>query len=239
MIPLKDSIPHREFPFINYLLIGINCIIFIYETSLSPVELEMLFYHYGLVPARYTHPIWATIAGLSPNNYLPFFTNLFLHGGWLHIIGNMWFLLIFGDNVEDRLGHAKYLIFYLLCGIGANLVHFWVNPNSTIPTVGASGAISGIMGAYLLLFPFSRIITFIPIFFIPYFIEIPAIFYILIWFFMQLFSGMFSLAMPYASSNIAFFAHIGGFVIGLLILPLLKNRDYRKLYPDEFYFTNY
>ncbi|SDN56551.1 Membrane associated serine protease, rhomboid family [Desulfonauticus submarinus] len=237
MIPLKDSIPHRETPFVNYFIIALNCLVFLYETSLSPAELETLFHNFGLVPARYTHPVWAMFTGLSPHNYLPFFTNIFLHGGWFHLISNMWALFIFGDNVEDRLGHKRYLLFYLLCGIGANLCHFMLNADSTLPTVGASGAISGIMGAYLILFPFSRIITLIPIFFLPYFIEIPAFFYLIAWFFMQVFSGVFSLANPYASSNIAFFAHIGGFIIGIVLLPLFKNKNYRTWYPDEIYFN--
>ncbi|MDK2920641.1 MAG: hypothetical protein PWR24_198 [Desulfonauticus sp.] len=239
MFPLKDSIPHRTTPFVNYFLIILNVLIFFYEASLPPLVLEHLFFEYGLVPARYTYPFWAVYMGLSPHNYLPFLTNMFLHGSWLHLIFNMWALYIFGDNVEDRMGHLRYLIFYLLCGLGANLCHFYLNYNSTIPTVGASGAIAGIMGAYLVLFPHSRIITLIPLFFIPYFIEIPAIFYLTGWFISQLFSGVFSLTSEQFSSNIAFFAHIGGFVVGILLLPLFKNKNYRPWYADEYYFSNF
>lgn len=239
MFPLKDSIPHRTTPFVNYLLIIINIFIFFYELSLPKGLLEQLFFEYGLVPARYSYPFWALYTGLSSNNYLPFLTNMFLHGGWLHLISNMWALYIFGDNVEDRMGHLKYLIFYLLCGLGANLCHFYLNYNSTLPTVGASGAIAGVMGAYLILFPHSRIITFFPLFFIPYFFEIPAFFYLTAWFLYQLFSGIFSLSSTHFTSNIAFFAHIGGFVVGIILLPIFKNKNYREWYEDEFYFNTY
>jgi len=233
MIPIKDSIPHRETPFVNYFLIGINTLIFFYEASLPRAELELLIHHYGLIPARYTHPVWAMFVGLSPNNYLPFLTDMFLHGSWFHLIFNMWSLYIFGDNVEDRMGHFRYLIFYLLCGIGANLCHFWLNADSTLPTVGASGAIAGVMGAYLILFPLARIVTLIPIFIFPFFVEIPAFFLLVFWFLLQFYSGMFSLVNPYGSANIAFFAHVGGFICGMFMVHLFKNKDYRHLYLDE------
>ncbi len=236
MLPIKDTIPHREAPFVNYFIIFINVVIFIIETMMPEPYLNHFIHEFGLVPARYTNKIWAVLTGLPPWDYSPFLTNMFLHGGWIHLISNMWALWIFGDNVEDRLGHFRYLLFYIFCGILANFTHFFTNLDSTIPVVGASGAISGVMAAYLIMFPFSRIITLIPIFFIPFFIEIPALLYIGGWFISQLFSGFLTLLVPGEWSSIAWWAHIGGFVAGLILLPFLKKRDYRSFYPDEIYF---
>ncbi len=235
MIPLHDTIPSRERPFVVWSIILLNTIVFLFELSLPKGTLEALFYNFGLVPARYTHPEWAVVYGLPLDDYWPFLTNMFLHGGWTHILGNMWFLWIFGDNVEDRLGHWRFLLFYLLAGIAAGVVHVMFNVHSTVPSVGASGAIAGVMGAYLLLFPSSRVVTLIPVFFIPYIIEIPALVFIGFWFLAQLFSGTFALAEPQAVGGIAWWAHIGGFVAGIALLPILKKsrRRYRPHYDDE------
>lgn len=237
MFPVRDTIPSRQFPFITWALILINSLVFLIELSLPEEKLERLFYYFGMVPARYTHPEWALFFGLSLDNYWPFLTSQFLHGGWLHLIGNMWSLYLFGDNVEDRMGHIRFLIFYLLSGICAGMVHFIFNPNSTVPAIGASGAISGVMGAYFIMFPHSRIITFVPLLFIPYFIEIPAFVYLWVWFITQLFSGTFSLVAPEAGGGIAWWAHIGGFAFGVISLPLFKKkrRLYRKFYDDELF----
>lgn len=160
---------------------------------------------------------------------------MFLHGGWMHLIGNMWMLWIFGDNVEDRLGHGRYLLFYVLCGLAASWTHILLHPNSTVPAIGASGAISGVMGAYLLLFPRARVITLFPLFFIPYFLELPAIVYLGAWFLMQLFSGAFSILAPGEGGGIAWWAHVGGFLAGALLGPPMRRRRryYRPYFRDE------
>jgi membrane associated rhomboid family serine protease len=160
---------------------------------------------------------------------------MFLHGGWLHIIGNMWTLYIFGDNVEDRMGTIRFLAFYFICGLAAGLVHFFTNPNSTLPTVGASGAIAGVLGAYFLLFPTARVITLIPLFFLPLFVEIPAITYLGFWILSQIFSGAISLGLPEDVGGVAFWAHVGGFITGALLhwLFVKRREDVRSLSPDE------
>ncbi len=237
MIPIKDIIPRRQTPFVTYFLILLNTLIFFIEISIPHTLLNSIFYIFGLVPARYTHPEWAYIVGLHIDNYWPFFTNIFLHGSWFHLICNMWALWIFGDNVEDRMGHISYLIFYLLCGIVASFTYFVFNPNSTIPAIGASGAIAGIMGAYFILFPHSRIITLIPLFFIPYFIEIPAVIFIGFWFIFQLISGTFSIFAGQHAGGIAWWAHVGGFIFGLVTHKFfIRSKYYREFYPDEYFF---
>lgn len=238
MIPLKDSIPHRETPFTNYIIIAVNILVFLIQASLPEPYLIAFMHKYGLVPARYTNEVWAFFAGLPPWDYSPFLTNMFLHGGWFHLISNMWALWIFGDNVEDRLGHFRYFIFYIICGLVANLTHFITNFHSTVPVVGASGAIAGVMGAYMILFPHSRIITLIPIFFLPYFIEIPAVLYLIGWFISQLFPGLLAIVSIHNGSSIAWWAHIGGFIAGIILLAFMRKKEYHRLYPDEI-FINY
>jgi membrane associated rhomboid family serine protease len=204
------------------------------ELSLTPQQLERVFYVFGIVPARYSDPRWAEWVGFPMHDYWPFLTNVFLHGGWLHVLGNMWMLWIFGDNVEDRMGSGRFLAFYLLCGIAASVAHRFVNADSTVPAIGASGAISGVMGAYLLLFPRSRIILLVPILFLPFFFEVPAIAFLGIWFLMQLVSGTLALAGPEQAGGIAFWAHVGGFAVGMLSLPLfLIGRRPRRVERDE------
>ncbi len=238
MFPLYDTIPSRSFPFVNYLLIFLNIVVFLFQMQLNELELDWFFHHFGLVPARYTSEYFAMETGLSPDNYWPFFTNMFLHGGGAHLIGNMWTLYIFGDNVEDRMGHVRYLFFYLLCGVIASYTHFLINSHSTIPAVGASGAISGVMGAYMLLFPHSRIVFLLIIFFFIDFIQIPAFIYLLFWFAGQLFSGLVNLSIAALSpgesvGGIAFWAHIGGFVAGMLLYRIFLKKE--KEYDDEYY----
>src|SRR5512139_204765 len=215
MIPIRDAIRSQNFPAINTIIIILNIVAFLWELAQGP-RLTDSFFRFGLVPVRYADP------GLSVHystiqQVLPFFTSMFLHGGWVHLLGNMWFLYIFGDNIEDRLGHLRYLIFYLLCGIAAGLVHLVTNWNSKIPTVGASGAISGVMGAYLILYPRSKILTLIPIFFFFQFVEIPAFIFLGFWLLMQLFSAGLT---PRNIGGIAFWAHIGGFVAGVVFIKI-------------------
>ena len=237
MIPLKDNIPYLGFPVVTWVVIILNVAIFVFEISIPKDLLQQLFYLFGVVPARYSLPQWATIHGLPFDHYLSFLTNMFLHGGWLHILGNMWFLYLFGSRVEDQMGHFRFVIFYLLSGIGANLIYFVVDIRSTIPEFGASGAIAGIMAAYIVMFPRARILTLIPIFFYPFFVELSAFFFIGYWFVLQVFSGTLSLTFHSAQGGVAWWAHIGGFVLGIALLPLLrkKERRYRRGHPDETY----
>lgn len=215
MIPIRDTIRSKTIPVVNYLIIGINIITFFWQLSLGPYLRDALFL-YGIVPIRYSDPeISAQFTKFQ--QLIPFISSMFLHGGFLHIVGNMWFLYIFGDNIEDRLGHFRYLIFYLLCGIVAGIVHLYTNWESKIPTIGASGAISGIMGAYLILYPQSRILTLIPIFLFFQFVEIPAFIFLGYWFLIQLFSASIT---PKSIGGIAWWAHIGGFLAGLLFVKI-------------------
>ncbi len=221
MIPLQDTIPSRRTPVVTYGLIAANGAVFLLELALAPAQLQRLFYCFGIVPARYTHPEWAVWMGLPVDDYWPFLTSMFLHGGWAHLIGNMWTLWIFGDNVEDRMGPAGFLAFYLGCGVFAGVIHGLAHPASTIPTVGASGAIAGVMGAYYVLHPRSQLVMFLPIFCYPFFFTIPAVLYLAYWFMLQLFSGTLALAAPGGVGGVAWWAHIGGFLAGLAVGRIL------------------
>jgi membrane associated rhomboid family serine protease len=233
MIPLRDSVPTRTVPVVTRSLILLNVIAFFFELAFPPDAREQLVYIFGLVPARLAHPDWASSVGFPGGAYLTLFTHQFLHGGWLHIISNMWALWIFGDNVEDRMGHARFGIFYILCGVLAALTHTFIQPDSTIPSVGASGAIAGVLGAYLVFFPTARIIVLLPILFFPFFFELPAVFYLGFWFFTQLFSGTLSLIGPEQGGGIAFWAHVGGFASGMLLCHAFVRRR-RALQSDEY-----
>lgn len=215
MIPIRDTTPSANVPFINNSLIGINIVFFLVQLS-QGADLDRFIYIYGLVPARFSMPEIAAYFS-SGQQLLSLFTFMFLHGGFWHLLGNMWSLYIFGDNVEDRLGPLRYLLFYLGCGWLSGLTHLFFNWQSNVPTIGASGAIAGVMGAYFILHPTSKILTLIPILFIPLFIEIPAYFFLGIWFVMQFLSAAGSHG---AASGIAWWAHIGGFVFGIILLKL-------------------
>ena len=231
MIPLRDKIPSSSFPFINIIFIVLNSLIFLYEVSLGG-ELERFIHEYGLIPAKV---VFYSNTGFVDRFY-PFFTSMVLHGGWFHLIGNMLFLYIFGDNVEDRMGHFKYLLFYLICGLGAAFTQIITHVRSEIPMVGASGAISGVLGAYILLFPKSRIVTLVPIFFFLHIVEIPAAVFLLIWFVMQFFSGVATLAASRDTGGVAFWAHIGGFVVGLVLARFfIKKGYYRTGWSGRYY----
>jgi membrane associated rhomboid family serine protease len=215
MIPIRDTIPSKTYPVVNYVIIGINVVLLLFEKSLG-ANLDRFVYIYGLVPARYSIPQISSYF-TTGQQILSWFSFMFLHGGYLHLLGNMWFLYIFGDNVEDRLGPFRYLVFYLLCGITSGLSHLLFNLHSNMPTIGASGAIAGVMGAYLVLHPHSKILTLIPIIFIPWFIEIPAFFFLGFWFVLQFLSAAGSHG---NLGGIAWWAHIGGFVFGIVFLKL-------------------
>ena len=237
MIPVRDTIPHRHTPVVTWALIAVNIIVFFYELSLEPEDLERLFYLFGVVPARYTHPEWALRIGLPVDDYWPFLTCMFLHGGWGHVIGNMWTLWIFGDNVEDRMGRARFLIFYLLTGVLAGVTHWLTNGQSIVPTVGASGAIAGVLGAYFILFPRSQIVVLLPIFFFPFFFQLPAVIYLLFWFLSQVLSGTLAGLSASQVGGIAFWAHVGGFVAGVVLhrLFILPERERpRRFERDEY-----
>ena len=216
MIPVRDSNPSSSTPVANYTIIGINIAVFFIQLT-SPLGMDHFIYKWGLVPAKYTDP---GLISYYPDSFtlIHFFSFMFLHGGWLHLIGNMWSLFIFGDNVEDRLGSVKYVIFYILCGFISGFAHFIFNMSANIPVVGASGAIAGIMGAYFVLFPGARILTIIPIIIIPWFIEIPAFIFLGIWFLIQLLN-----AAGASVSGIAWWAHVSGFLAGALMLGLFTR----------------
>ncbi len=219
MIPLRDNIPHIKKPIVTVSLLIINVLVFLYEISLG-YYLKDFMYLYGLIPRNISLQM-----GLLPS-IRPFFTNMFLHAGWAHLIGNMWFLWIFADNVEDRMGHLNFLIFYLMCGFIASFTHFIINRHSVVPAVGASGAIAGVLGAYMMLFPSARVLTLVPFFFFLEIIEIPAFIFLGIWFIYQFLLGVSSLG-GYGA-GIAFWAHIGGFLAGIFLLKLFVKR--RKSY---------
>jgi membrane associated rhomboid family serine protease len=223
MIPLRDAIPSHSFPAATVLIIALNVLIFLYELSLGRA-LEMFILQYGAVPLRFI------LAGQTeqvstPERFLPLFTSMFLHGGWLHVGGNMLYLWIFGDNIEDRLGHVGFLVFYVVCGLVAALTQIYINPTSKIPMVGASGAVAGVLGAYLVLFPHSRVLALIPILFFFQVVELPALVFLIFWFLMQFFSGAVAItATSYATGGVAWWAHIGGFISGMALGFLLPKR---------------
>jgi membrane associated rhomboid family serine protease len=215
MFPIRDTIPSKNYPVVNNTIIGINVVLFLFEMS-QGANLDRFVYIYGLVPARYSMPQISSYFSTG-QQLLSWLSFMFLHGGFWHLLGNMWSLYIFGDNVEDRLGPFRYLVFYLLCGITSGLSHLLFNFHSNIPTIGASGAIAGVMGAYLILHPNAKILTLIPIIFIPWFIEIPAFFFLGLWFVLQFLSATGSHG---NIGGIAWWAHIGGFVFGIVLLKI-------------------
>jgi len=220
MFPLRDNIPSRHKPYMLWIIVGLNVVAFLLTRGYSPMQEFQLFHVLGVVPARYLDPQWAAWHGYPQGLVLPLVSHMFLHSGWLHLIFNMWSLWIFGDNVEDVMGPLRFLLFYLLCGLGALAVHVLTNPGSTVPVVGASGAIAGVMGAYFFLYPHAKVVTFLPIIIIPFVFELPAVFYLGAWFLTQVFSGMLS---PAGGGGVAWWAHIGGFVAGMLLLRFFRD----------------
>ena len=208
VIPLRDTIPSSRVPVVNYTIIAANLAVFLHEATLGP-RAEGFLFTYGLVPREFT--------------LTAVFTSMFVHAGWLHVLGNMLYLYIFGDNVEDRLGHVRYAVFYLLCGAAAAATHALTAVHSGVPVVGASGAIAGVSGAYFLFFPTSRVVTLVPIFLFIQIVEIPAVFFLLIWFVWQVASGVATLGAA-SHGGVAVWAHVGGFIAGMIVGPALGRR---------------
>lgn len=221
MFPLKDNIQANHFPAVNLWLIIVNIFCFLYEINLG-TSLQAFVSVYGFVPARFVAQ--QAEIGLGFSQFLPIFSSMFLHGNFIHLISNMWMLWIFGDNVEDWMGHGRYLLFYLLCGVAAVLAQTLSNPASVAPMIGASGAISGVIGAYFLLYPRAKILTFIPVFFFFYLVDVPAFIFIGLWFLMQFIQGTFHLLTVgnMAQGGIAWWAHVGGFGAGFLLVNLFR-----------------
>lgn len=225
MIPIRDDAPKAVTPYVTYTLIALNTLIFLFEVSLPTEGLNRFLFQFGVVPALYTQGHLAV---------LPLLSSTFLHGSWLHLIANMWALFIFGDNIEDYLGGFKYLVLYLACGILASIAHIFFNPGSQVPSVGASGAIAGVMGAYFLLFPAARVLTVVPIFF-AWFVWLPAWIVLGYWFLAQFVNGA-ATAIAQTSSTmrggggIAFWAHVGGFLAGVGLIKVFPPRAQRYLY---------
>jgi membrane associated rhomboid family serine protease len=218
MIPLRDTIKSRTIPYVNYMLIAVSVLVFLFELSLGS-RLDAFVNTFGVIPARVSAVIFEGSA-VSLGAVLPLFTSMFLHGGWMHLIGNMLYLYIFGDNVEDRLGHGAYLLFYLLVGIGASLVEVYFSQPSIIPVVGASGAIAGVLGAYFILYPRARVLTLIPLVFFFPIIEVSAFFFLGFWLVMQFLQGSLSYGAEASGGGVAWWAHTGGFVAGAVVLPI-------------------
>lgn len=221
MIPLRDINPSRRTPVVTLVLIAVNTMVFLYQLSLDRTAQTALLYGLGFVPARLPMALRSPEMSFG-DALLPLWTSMFLHGGFLHLLGNMWFLWVFGDNVEDRLGHLRFLVFYLLCGVGAGLVHALVELNSPVPTVGASGAVSGVLGAYFVLCPRSRVITLVPLLFVFFTVRLPAMVVLGYWFLIQFFQGLSTLSGE-QTAGVAWWAHIGGFVFGVLLLRMVRH----------------
>ena len=229
MIPFKDNIPSRRYPVITVTLILVNVTVFIYEFSVEPSQQLDFFSVYGLIPAKLYmigHQPVDVFTGLLRS----LITSMFLHGGFIHLLGNMWYLWIFGDNVEDRMGSVRFLFFYLLCGTLASMVHILFNLSSEVPSIGASGAVAGVLGAYLVSYPFARVLTLLPFFFI-WVVELPAILVLGSWFVVQIFNGTASIdASSGVMGGIAWWAHVGGFLSGMLLIASFARRPVRRYY---------
>ena len=227
MIPIRDDQPSFTTPFINYLLIVLNILVFLYEVHMPSPERQDFVKAFGVEPIRVLAGFGLVNAHVPNPSVLPMLTSMFLHASWLHLIGNMWVLWIFGDNIEDYLGHFGYLVFYIVSGLAGSLLHIALNPNSTVPSVGASGAIAGVMGAYFLLYPSARVLTLVPLIIFFTFIWLPAWIVLGYWFVLQFLSGA-ATAIAYSSSTrgggVAFWAHVGGFVAGIVMIKLLPKR---------------
>jgi membrane associated rhomboid family serine protease len=219
MLPLSDHNPRRIVPFVTYALIALNVLAFLWELSLGP-DLQRALFEVAFIPKRFWLP------GYWAQDLITTFASMFLHGSLMHIGSNMLYLWIFGDNIEDRLGHGRYIIFYFLCGTIATLAHAFFNPGSTLPAIGASGAIAGVLGGYLILFPHAQVTTLIPIFMFITVRQIPAVIILGLWFVLQIFSGVGSLGVRDAQDmgGVAYFAHIGGFVAGLVLIIAMGGK---------------
>jgi len=228
MFPIRDDQPRFSTPYLTYFLIALNLAIFLFEFSLDPASLDSLVKQFGMIPAHVTLVLTQShninLVALA----LPFFTSMFLHGSWSHVIGNMWFLWIFGDNIEDYLGHFKYIVFYVLCGLAAAIAQLLLTPNLRAPTVGASGAIAGVMGAYLILYPRAKVLTwlFVLVFYVPAWVMLGY------WFILQFLSGTATSITPASQRGpgVAFWAHVGGFIAGIVLIKIFPERPQRRRY---------
>jgi len=226
MIPIRDTAPCYSRPYVTWGLMALCIVIFI-ALELVPENIHRYVVSiYGMVPARYTNPDWAIAMGYPQDYFLSFVTNLFLHGGWWHLIMNMWFLWIFADNVEDRMGRGRFIVFYLICGLVATAIQWIYTPTLVFPVIGASGAIAGVLGAYFFLYPFAKIVLWVPIFFLPIFVEIPAIAFIGVWVIFQMQKATTALMFYGGASDVALWAHLGGFCAGMLIFRVFIRKDY-------------
>lgn len=233
MFPLQDSPERHNTPLATYVIIGFTALLFLMQIGIPEPALRRLFYTLGLVPLRYSDPAWAQWVGYKDLGAYQFVTYQFLHGGWLHVLGNLWMLWVFGDNVEDRMGPVRFLIFYLVCGVVAGWIHLLTNALDAVPVVGASGAIAGVLGAYFLLYPFARLVVMIPILVFPLLVEVPAIVFGVLWFLLQIHGGLAASLAPNSSGGIAWWAHVGGFVAGIVLLPFFLRRTPKPLVEDD------
>jgi hypothetical protein len=226
MIPIRDRNPSGTFPYVTIGIIIVNILIFLYELSLGSGLGEFIM-KFGVVPLKVSY--YSQVPDLTfINTFFPFISSMFLHGGFVHLIGNMWFLWIFGDNIEDKLGHFRFIAFYFLCGIIASSVHVFFNSQSNVPCVGASGAIAGVLGAYMVTFPRARVITIVPLFVFIQVMELPAIVVLGFWFVIQFFNGAASITASASGAGVAWWAHIGGFAAGVIILYIIRIFSVRK-----------
>ena len=225
MIPIRDNIECKRPPYVSWVIMGI-CIGIFLSMKMMPDELQrQLIYLYGMVPIRYSNPEWSAAFGLPFDGYFSFLSSLFLHGGWLHIIINMWFIWIFANSIEDRMGHGRFLAFYLSCGLIATFVQWYFDPTMAIPVVGASGAIAGVLGAYFLMYPYARIVIWFPLFLLPIFFELPAIAFLGFWVIIQIQNATTAMMFDAVAAEVAWWAHLGGFVAGVFLHPLFLNNE--------------
>jgi membrane associated rhomboid family serine protease len=229
MFPIRDEIPSRRAPVVTWTIVAANVAVFLWQLTLPAAGLQRLFYLFGIVPARFTDPAWASDIGFPSAGLLPFVTSMFLHGGFFHLVSNMWSMWIFGDNVEDRMGRFRFVVFYLVCGLTAGAVHWFTNPGSTMPTIGASGAIAGVLGAYLRWYPGAKVLTLVPILIYPLFVDLPAVVFLGVWFVSQLVSGAVSFGAVETAGGVAWWAHVGGFVAGALLCGVFARRGPEQL----------
>ncbi|MFW6457537.1 MAG: rhomboid family intramembrane serine protease [Planctomycetota bacterium] len=227
MIPISDRNPSPIKPWVVWGLIACNVLIFIGEYGLNNSELHELMLNYGMVPQRVTEALQGK-ANIVTALLIPTFTSLFLHGGLLHLASNMWFLHIFGDNVEAKLGRLQFGLFYLFCGIFAHATQYMMAPTSPIPTIGASGAIAGVLGAYIVTWPRARIVTLVPIFFLLTFMQLPAVVVLGFWFILQLFQGVGTIGTQFSSGGVAYGAHVGGFIAGAILIKILPTMTVQR-----------
>jgi len=234
MIPIRDDTPRFSTPYITYFLIGLNTLIFLWEWTVglqSQRALNVIMFEFGVIPSHVTAALGGSSQITLPQAFFPVLTSMFLHASWLHIIGNMWVLWIFGDNIEDYLGHFPYLLFYLICGFAASITHILFNLVSRVPSVGASGAIAGVMGAYFILYPRARVLTLVPLIIFFTFWWLPAWIVLGYWFFLQFLSGAATaIATTSQTGGVAFWAHVGGFVAGIVLIKLMPQRAGRYRY---------